>query len=277
MGINDKFEYCKLCGKVCEHLAHSHIIPWGFVSQCEHAHDMSLMSEGEYPKRRNKGIYDDHILCDECEHRYFYEPDDYAIRIYRDLQESEAKVDQTNKSLRYLRFGLVDRRLLRMFFASVLWRCSVAQCAELKDFSIGKVYERRISADILSNGAFDYIDAVGLRYDAIDPENALHSITESYAMPIRTRLKFDNRTANGFNLYLPYYKFGVSLDQRPNPFSFVLGREELFDGASPSLSNVYDGAGLMIFQGNFPEELFSKVSHVAKSSRGCKNERRCMR
>ena len=272
MGINDNFEYCKLCGKASAKLARSHIIPWGFVSQCEHAHDMSLMSEGEFPKCRNKGIYDEHILCDECEHRYFYEPDDYAIRIYRDLQESEAKVDQTNKNLRYLLFGSVDRRLLRIFFASVLWRCSVAQCAELKDFSIGKVYERRIAADILSNGTFDYIDAVGFRYDAIDPQNKLRSITESYAMPIRARLEFYNRTANGFNLYLPYYKFGVSLDQRPNPFSFVLGREELFDGASPSISNVYNGAGLMIFLGSFPEELFSKVSNAAKSSRGAKHK-----
>lgn len=272
MGVNDKFECCKLCGKAFAKLAHSHVIPWGFVSQCEHAHDMSLMSEGEFPKRRNKGIYDDHILCDECEHRYFYAPDDYAICIYRDLQESEAKVDQTNKNLRYLRFGSVDRRMLRMFFASVLWRCSVAQCAELKDFSIGEVYERRIAADILSNGTFDYIDAVGIRYDAIDPLNKLHSITESFAMPISTRLRFDNRIANGFNLYLPNYKFAVSLDRRPNPFSFVLGREELFDGASPSIFNVYDGAGLMIFQGSFPEELFSKVSHVAKSSRRAKHK-----
>lgn len=261
---------CRLCGMPCSHFAKSHIIPWGFVDQCEHAHDMSLMSEGEYPRRRNKGIYDDHILCDECEHRYFYTPDDYAIRIYRNLQESEARVDRTNKNLRYIRFGSIDRQLLRMFFASVLWRCSVAQCAELKDFSIGKVYERRIAADILSNGAFDYIDAVGFRYDAIDPENDLHSITESYAMPIPTRLQFDNRIANGFNLYLPNYKFAVSLDQRPNPFSFVLGRVELFDGASPSISKVYNGAGLMIFQGSFPEELFSKISNAAKSSRGTK-------
>ena len=265
---------CLLCGCECDKFAHSHVIPWGFVSQCEHAHAMSLMSEGEYPKRRNKGVYDDHILCDECEHRYFYAPDDYAIRIYRDLQGSEARVNQSNEKLRYICFDSVDRRMLRMFFASVLWRCSVAQCAELKDFSIGEFYERRIASDILSNGTFNYIDAVGIRYDAINPENDLHSITESYAMPIRARLKFDNRTANGFNFYLPHYKFCVSLDQRPNPFSFVLGRAELLDGASPSIAEVYGDSGLMIFQGGFPEELFTKISHVAKASRGQRNERR---
>lgn len=83
MPMSDK---CRLCGKSCSSFAKSHLIPKGFLAKSEYAHKMSLVAERCVSKRMCDGVYDRHILCEHCESKYFQDPDNYGITIFRDLK-----------------------------------------------------------------------------------------------------------------------------------------------------------------------------------------------
>ena len=63
---------CKLCNCPCTHFARSHSIPWGFMKKSPYANDMSLSAKGEYPRFLPQWLYDEHMVCDKCEHDMLY-------------------------------------------------------------------------------------------------------------------------------------------------------------------------------------------------------------
>lgn len=265
-------EKCKLCNKPCEHFAKSHLIPWGFQSRCEWANDMSLVSVGSRSRRMRKGVYDEHILCDGCEHDYFHDPDTYAIEIFRDHKggiKQEVCFADGRKCLYYI-FRDVNRRLLRAFFASVLWRCSVSNLECVSSVRIGKRYEERITNDLKNKGFFNWIDAIGIVFDSDNQDVIIQGMNDGFVLPEKTQIKYANRVANGYNIYLPKMKFCVSLDQRINPFA-IMGDElarfvDGFENVSPSLAQDNDGKDFVLFESEFPISLARKIMYA------CRNE-----
>ena len=264
---------CRLCGNECQRFARSHLIPWGFMSKYEYANDMSLVSPGRRSRRMRKGVYDEHILCDSCEHKYFHGPDTYAIRVLRDLEggRREEMCSAGGKSCRYYIFKGVDRRLLRSFFASVLWRFSVSHLACVDTVCIGQKYEARIAHDLMNDGHFDWIDAVGVVFDSDKQNRIIQGMNNGFVLPEKTRIRYANRIANGYNICFPKMKFCVSLDQRVNPFA-IMGEElsqydRRFEKVSPSLANSNDGKDLILFESEFPLSMARTMTHAGRNEK----------
>lgn len=264
---------CRLCGNPCEHFAKSHLIPWGFMSKCEYANDMSLVSAGRRSRRMRKGVYDEHILCDNCEHKYFNRPDTYAIEVFRDFKggkRHDLRFPDAERCQYYIVKG-VDRRLLRAFFASVLWRFSVSNLDFAGTVHIGRKYEDRIAHDLMNDGPFNWIDAVGIVFDSDKQDKIIQGMNTGFILPEKTKLRYANRVANGYNICMPKMKFCVSLDQRVNPFA-IMGDElsrcdRIFKSVSPSLASPNDGKDLILFESDFPVSMARTMIYASRNEK----------
>lgn len=205
---------CLLCGREWVRLARSHILPWAFFKNMSSPNELNSMSSSGEGRRLRKALYDDDIICDDCEHNIFAQLDDYAVKIYRD-QVNSYLVDVKNTipvDWKLIVFDSVDRKKLRAFFASLLFRCSVSGLEEFREVSIGDVYESRIRFDLLNDGDFHYVDSIGISLTG--------EIHEGIILPCYKRFKVNDRVANGYVIQLPHLEFRVSLDQRPNPYDY---------------------------------------------------------
>lgn len=244
---------CHLCGKPCAHFAKAHILPWGFFKQRKEYTDVgsqvySYDNNGRMRKLR-KLLYDKELICDDCEHAIFSPLDDYAIRIYNAM-EGAKKIDLENRekiprAAKLIIYPTVDRRKLRMFFASVLWRCHISSQKELKDLEIGEYYAEKIRRDLIDKKEMNYIDAIGFRLTSFE-----HI---AIVLPHKERLKDKNKVANGFNIQFPGLLFKVSLDQRENPYDYGAIQldafyEDFVGDGSFSLNDKYEKKALMLFQ-----------------------------
>lgn len=266
---------CKLCSKPCEHFAKSHIIPRGFFSNTlvprakgQGVCDMeSFCATGEGRRLRN-ALYDSHILCQECEHKVMTPLDDYAIQIYRDFKDAIwFNISSFDQDIRAVaerngicdsKIGLirnVDRRRLRAFFASLLWRCHVSTLQEFSLVDIGQKYEKSIRDDLQNGGNFEYLDAIAFSFTSI--------VHECLTMPFKRRYCVNGMKANGYTLQLPHLEFRVSIDQRRNPYDwgrvcFGVITDEICDGAM-SLHKEYENDNLLVFQAR---EAFQQMKFV---------------
>ena len=271
---------CKLCNELCEHFAKSHIIPRGFFSNTlvprekgQSVCDVeSFCATGEGRRLRN-ALYDTNILCLSCEHDIMAPLDDHAIRIYRDFNDAawfnvssfdqNIKVVAERNGIGDSNVGLmrnVDRRRLRAFFASLLWRCHVSTLRELSLVDIGQKYEKSIRKDLLNGGNFEYIDAIAFSFTSI--------VHECLTMPFKKRYCVNGMEANGYTLQLPHLEFRVSIDQRRNPYDwgrvcFGVISDEICEGAM-SLCQEYEKDNLLIFQ---TKETFHQMEFVREEFR----------
>ena len=155
----------------------------------------------------------------------------------------------------------VDRRRLRAFFASLLWRCHVSTLQEFSLVDIGQKYERLIRDELLQertlkHGKYDYIDALAFSFTSI--------AHECLTMPFKKRYCVNGLSANGYTFQLPHLEFRVSIDQRRNPYDwgrvcFGAVADEICDGAM-SLHKEYEQDNLLVFR---TEEAFHQMEFVS--------------
>ena len=149
---------CKLCQTECSRLAKSHIVARGFFPRKPKGKLLyTACGNGDSRKLQN-ALWDSNIVCDKCEHDILAPLDECAVRVFSHHESSMRWND--DKGSEAAVFARVDRRNLRAYFASLLWRCSMSVLPEYSKFIIGKTYEERIAIDLLSNGEFSYIDAI---------------------------------------------------------------------------------------------------------------------
>ena len=206
---------CRLCGADIPRLARSHIIPVGFIRRTELIGLAVCVGRNGEGRKLRKGIYDREILCQKCEHEIFAPLDEYACKILirKDFQSSSSR-DLTGRGVRILSGKGIERRLLRRFLASFLWRCSVSRVQEMAEVDIGNHYEVLIGRDLLDEKPCDYIDAlIMFGHDDIAKTTIF--------MPVGTRFRKDGNVANGFEVFFPGIWLRVSLDQRPNPLTHM--------------------------------------------------------
>lgn len=207
---------CKLCKSETKKLARSHIYPIGFFSTIETKGRVDTYKiNGQKGRKLQKAIYDPEILCPDCEKR-IVSYDDYAIKIFRDkhfsFETSSPKLPKT----KLLIFEEIDKRKLRGFIGSLLWRISVSKQMEVANLSIGSVYEERIATDVLKGGDFSYVDVFSTYLEA--PH---HSV---FFSPYKIKIdpinkQRDRQPINGWEITLPYLILRVSLDKRSNPLN----------------------------------------------------------
>lgn len=268
---------CCLCGQRCNSFSKSHLIPRGFLAKSEFAHDMSLISERHPTKRLRNGVYDCNILCKNCEHAYFQDPDDYGIKIYRDLTGAayNSVLASNGQVARWWLFPCVDRRRLRAFIASVLWRCSVSEQECVSKFKLSGSLEKQIADDLMKGGSFDYVDAVALVCTTTNLPEEIRGIGDSIILPQRMRLRYQSSEAEGVALRLPKVHFYISLGSQKNPYAATPdGMDDpvgIFEGNSTSISGKHNGKGLILYEGDYPEHL---VGSIVEGVRKTKNVHR---
>lgn len=268
MPMSDK---CRLCGKSCSSFAKSHLIPKGFLAKSEYAHKMSLVAERCVSKRMCDGVYDRHILCEHCESKYFQDPDNYGITIFRDLKGAMRHSFLTSEKqiVRWRSFSNVDRRLLRAFIASVLWRCSVSKQDSVCNFRLSNYYEKKIADDLIRNGQFEYVDAVAILNDASNLPEEVRAINDSLIMPQRVLQDCQGGETVCYDLGLPGLHLRISLGYRQIPYAVVPVRLEdpigIFANNSLSIATGHEGEGLLVLESDYPMSLFGRVSRVVRN------------
>jgi hypothetical protein len=133
---------CKFCLLEKEKLIAAHIIPRAFFA-CGKGFEFSkLISEkpNSFPKKAPNGIYDETILCRECED-FFQEWDDYAINVFRKLTDKPIILDGIEVGFHLS----ADYKKLKLFFMSLLWRSHVSNRDFYNQVNVG-VHEERLKS-----------------------------------------------------------------------------------------------------------------------------------
>jgi len=258
---------CLLCGQSYERLARAHIFPRGFFNNLETKGCIDTITlSGVKGRRLQNAIYDPEILCDCCEHGIMQPLDDYAIKIIRD-RIGAYRISLPSQDLTGLWvFNGTNKRTLRAFIASILWRVSVSKQKELEDVSVGDAYEERLRQDLVRGGEFDYVDML-LIY-LTDPMHA------AFLIPHRSKIQLPDRSghmecANGWMINFPNTNIMVSLDKRPHPIKTFLTLDSSLTGridgvrVSSSLQSNAHNYELVAFESTRQEKIIARILAAA--------------
>lgn len=121
---------CRLCLQEKAKLAKSHIVPAAFwregkAGPIQEPPYLLSRQVGFFPRRAPVGVYDQTILCPECE-KLFQEVDDYGIQVLLQDFSSLFMPVMEGGVLRGFESRQVDQMKLLRFFVSVAWRASVS-------------------------------------------------------------------------------------------------------------------------------------------------------
>lgn len=151
----------------------------------------------------------------DCEHDILMPLDDYAIKVLRDKEGViETVTHPKNKDNKLYIFSNIDKKKLRLFFTSIMWRASVSKQLEVKALTVGNIYEERIRYDLLNKGAAEYID-VFVSFLTDPMHNAFFLPYRKKFKPIDTRRDIQN--INGWVLQFPNIHILLSIDKRRLP------------------------------------------------------------
>lgn len=265
-----KMRRCLLCGQETERLARAHIFSLGFFNGLPTKARVNTISLSDSAGRKlQSALYDANIICDGCEHGIMQPLDDYAIKVIRDKKRAFRIPLPAKLPLGMFVFEGVDKRRIRAFLASVLWRCSVSTQLEVSDISIGSVYENRIRQDLLASGEFTYVDMV-LFY-------LTHPMHRAFLLPVQKHLRpldmnRDYQRINGWVLQFPNISITVSLDKRPHPHRmfFSLGPDLTGRAQSLLVSSCLkpeaDEYNLMALESEMQE---NHIEHIVRAIQRC--------
>jgi hypothetical protein len=197
---------CQLCGED-KKLIKAHIIPECLYPPIQDPYPSESMirvfkKPGAYPKRTPTGVYDNSILCADCDNHVFGPWDDYAGKLL--LQNLDMYTSQTHYIVQEY-----DYPSLKLFFLSVLWRMSVSTQPSFAEVHLGP-YEAQIR-DML------------LRKDPGPPETFpifLHRyIDDIGAHCMVGTLPGRLKGLRVYNLGLPGYLAVIKVDKRSIPIA----------------------------------------------------------
>lgn len=161
---------CKLC-EIDKNLIQAHIIPRAFfVAVNPDPNNPSKIITNKkdiYPKKSRIGVYDENILCGECDGK-FQKYDNYAISVFRDKSIAFENLVIEGKFSGYLINP--DYKLLKLFFLSMLWRAGISTHIFYSQVCLGP-HEKIIKEMLMSENpgsSSDYAVILG-KFDE-DPE-----------------------------------------------------------------------------------------------------------
>jgi hypothetical protein len=142
----------------------AHIIPQSFIREySEDGQANFILSSHDFPRTTWTGIYDDALVCLECE-RGFSEYDDYGYQFFH--REQLTPVSGEEGLIGWEHPG-ADGAKLKLFALSILWRASASNRREFRDVDLGR-WETDVRDMIGSKdpGAVDRFPVVLERFDA---------------------------------------------------------------------------------------------------------------
>ncbi|MES0490552.1 MAG: hypothetical protein ABUK01_11195 [Leptospirales bacterium] len=115
---------CKFCGYK-KKLIKAHIIPEGFYRQIRSEKNVLkiLNNNKDFPKRSPIGIYDENILCKDCD-GIFADWDNYAQTLLTNNPKDAIPKIKDEVIVGY-EISQYKYDLLKLFFISLLWRASI--------------------------------------------------------------------------------------------------------------------------------------------------------
>lgn len=261
---------CLLCGQNQNTLVKAHIFPEGFFNLLPSKRRVDTYKSGIRQRKLHNAIYDPNILCESCEQKILQPLDDYAIKVLRDKRN--AKIINLPKPLKLSiwYFNSIDKRIIRAFIASMLWRSSVSQQIELRNFSIDPTYEEKIRLDLLHQGSFDYID-IFLTYLTHPLHSAFFVPSAKALIPIDKDR--DNLQVNGYLLQFPNISITVTLGNFPHPnrvfyvLDTTLTGETMPLKVSTSLSHEGETYNFCVFQCSKYDELIKRIKETILESK----------
>jgi hypothetical protein len=221
MAEDKKLGMCRWCEQSTT-LIRAHIIPEAFYAPIMGDSGKVVIlqpSELKAAQFTSTGIYDPGILCSKCD-GLLGQLDEYGLKIFKGPPSESDRV--TVGFLPGYDLHCDDVPRAQMFLLSVLWRASVTSQRFFQTVNLGRKYEDKIRHLIDSKEEITETDFEFVVIRTVD-----HPYDGGFAPPFRVR--FEGVTAQ--QLYLPYFKFIVRMDQRPFPPMARLGR--FMPGALP--------------------------------------------
>ena len=196
-------------------LIRAHIIPKAFYVPIKGEADKVVIlspTERKFTRFTSSGIFDPRILCSACD-RFLGRLDEYGHQIFKSPPSESDRI--TQGLLPGYNLHCDDVQRAQRFLLSVLWRASVTTHDFFQTVSLGQKYEDMIRHLITNDLEITEADFEFVAIRVFD-----HPIDGGIVPPFRVR--FGGVTAQ--QLYLPYYKFIVRMDQRRFPAMAALGR-----------------------------------------------------
>ena len=122
-------------------LIDSHIIPNGFFDRILTDEPNLLIDEHSYPKKMRKGVYDQAILCADCDN-LIGKWDDYAQKVLTHDMSGFMPIGPLEKLGGWER-AEYDYPLLKLFFISLVWRASISSHDFYQAVSLGPDLEEK--------------------------------------------------------------------------------------------------------------------------------------
>jgi hypothetical protein len=204
---------CKLCDQN-KKLIKAHVIPrWAFrYLHPENRGEPLIIVSKNYPRRSPTGIWDDRILCANCD-GIIGKFDDYGKEVL--LDQKPANYGS------YFLIESVDTIRFRVFLLSVIWRCSISSRREAKYINLGQ-YENMIKAILIKASSNQNVEhdlqnftIFGIKFGR--GKLPIDLVERNMQFPIPFRLGFKRESKiNCHIIYFPKgYKFFVKTDRRP--------------------------------------------------------------
>jgi hypothetical protein len=171
---------CRLCLQE-KKLVKAHIIPEHFYTNLYNEKGQYVevhvnKDKSERTKKRLKGIWDNTILCGDCDNTILGKLDDYAAKIfwgYRNQQLNIKEFQRPDQPLVQWRTAYgIDTARIKLFFLSVLWRAHISKNVFFKDVDLETEDCDKIRSMIMENnpGTRDDYPILLLHYSRKDTE-----------------------------------------------------------------------------------------------------------
>lgn len=196
---------CNLCDVPLteQNRCSAHIFPRGMLKAMSPDTFGNLLIVGTNMGRKRRapaGIYDQNILCRDCDNR-LGEYDDYGLT----FSTSQALVD--HPSLVGWSASKVDQQKLKLFCMSYIWRASITDRPEFKGVALGEKHELALKK-MIKDGNAGNVDDFSTIISKFNNNNENYG---AILFPAKTRLG-SIRYYEGFMPYL--YKFWIKIDSQ---------------------------------------------------------------
>ncbi len=224
---NTKRLICYFCKKE-KTLCKAHIIPESFFrfmypnGKVEGDSLIMLADNKDYISRRRVGIYDETILCADCDRVLGKKYDEYGKKVFLDTEPQLAKsIDVADAFI----FPDVDPSKLKLFILSILWRCSISNLPEFSNYKLPEKFSSILFSMITQedSGSTDTFSIIISRFDY---EENKENLKKYFQLPVPLRID----GINYLNIYLPNgYKILIKIDSRPQssaltPLTLSIGK-----------------------------------------------------
>jgi hypothetical protein len=167
-----------MCDKE-KNLIKAHLLPEAFFrflypeERVDNQNSLIMVSgDKNYTKRRPIGIYDESILCGECD-EFLGKLDDLGKKVFLDTEPQLVAKTPNGDGWKFMS---IDQAKLKLFLLSILWRFSISKMEETKNVKLPNKFEGRLKNMIkdLDPGNIDEFSTVITRYKFRNPDIYLH-------------------------------------------------------------------------------------------------------